>query len=148
MISKPSFSRRQKKSTILPDEYLCTCLKAAGTLIGFLAIQRRKDQEGKVLSLGYIFHPAYQGQGYALEGCRSMLDYVFNELKAVAILTGTNLANQASVRLLQKLGLRKVNQEEFYLRREEWQAFATVNTPLKQAQKDDNSFTGVPGQMM
>ncbi|MHB1293790.1 MAG: GNAT family N-acetyltransferase [Anaerolineae bacterium] len=104
------------------DSYLCVCLKAEGTVIGLLAIERRSDREEQVHNLGYVFHPAYQGHGYALEGCRAAMAYVFDQLRAVAILTGTHPANEASVRLLTKLGLRRINEGEFTLSREEWQA--------------------------
>ena len=60
------------------DDYLCVCLKATGTLIGLLAIERRKDHAEQVRNLGYVFHPAHHGQGYALEGCRAIMGYVFD----------------------------------------------------------------------
>lgn len=104
------------------DEYLCVALKATDTIIGLLAIERRKDKEGQVHNLGYIFHPAYQGQGYATEGCRAVMRYLFNQLAATAIHTGTHPANGASVRLLTKLGLQRINPGEFVLSRAEWQA--------------------------
>jgi len=34
------------------DDYLAVCLKATGKLIGLVAIERRKDQEGAVHNLG------------------------------------------------------------------------------------------------
>lgn len=107
------------------DDFLCVCLKATGTVIGLLAIERRKDREEQVHNLGYVFHPAYQGHGYAQEGCRAIMRYVFNQLGAVAIHTGTHPANEASVRLLTKLGLKRINQGEFTLSQEEWQALGS-----------------------
>ncbi len=108
------------------DEYLCVCLKATGRIIGLLAIERRKDQKDEVRNLGYIFDPACHRQGYATEGCRAVMRHVFVELGAAAILTGTNPANHASVCLLTKLGLKQINEGEFFLSREEWQASGTV----------------------
>lgn len=104
------------------DDYLCVTLQATGAIIGLLAIARRKDEAGQVHNLGYIFHPAYQGQGYALEGCRAVMRHLFTALAATAIHTGTHPANAASVRLLTKLGLKRINEGEFTLAREEWQA--------------------------
>ena len=103
-------------------DYLAVCLKATGKLIGLVAIERRKDQEGAVHNLGYVFHPGYHGHGYATEGCRAAMDYVFGQLAADGILTGTHPANEPSVRLLKKLGLRKVSRGEFAISREEWLA--------------------------
>jgi RimJ/RimL family protein N-acetyltransferase len=87
-----------------------------------LAIERRNDHEEPVRDLGYVFDPAYRGHGYTLEECRAIMDYVFEKLGAVAIHTGTHPANEASVRLLIKLGLKRINQGEFVLSREECQA--------------------------
>lgn len=108
------------------DDYLGVTLKATATLIGLLAIERRKDAEEPVHNLGYLFHPAYQGHGYALEGCRAVMRYLFAQLAAVAIHTGTHPANEASVRLLTRLGLRQIKPGEFILTRAEWQAFASA----------------------
>jgi [ribosomal protein S5]-alanine N-acetyltransferase len=104
------------------DEYLAVCLKATGKLLGFVAIDRRKEREERVHNLGYIFDPREQGNGYATEGCRAVMRFVFSELGAVAILTGTNLANQASVRLLGRLGLEAIGQGEFMISKEAWMA--------------------------
>ena len=72
-------------------------------------------------NLGYVFHPDYHGQGYALEGCRKIVDYVFDELLANRILTGTHPTNVPSVRLLKKLGLKEIAPGEFLLSLDEWQ---------------------------
>jgi RimJ/RimL family protein N-acetyltransferase len=104
------------------DEYLAVCVKATGKLIGLLAIDRRKDQETPVHNLGYVFHPGYQGKGYATEACRAGMDYVFAQLKADRILTGTHPDNESSVRLLRRLGLSEIGGGEWAISREEWLA--------------------------
>jgi ribosomal-protein-alanine N-acetyltransferase len=104
------------------DDYLAVCLKATGKLIGLIAIERRKDQEGLVHNLGYVFHSGYHSHGYAAEGCRAAMEYVFGQLGADGILTGTHLDNEPSVRLLKKLGLRSVDRGEFTISRVEWLA--------------------------
>jgi RimJ/RimL family protein N-acetyltransferase len=104
------------------DGYLAVCLKATGKLIGLIAIERRQDQEGAVYNLGYVFHPGYHGHGYATEGCRAAMAYVFDQLAADGILTGTHPDNEPSVRLLKKLGLSEINRGEFAISREEWLA--------------------------
>ncbi len=102
------------------DDYLAVCLKATGRVIGLIAIERRKDREEQVHNLGYVFHPAYWGHGYATEGCRAAMDYIFRRLGAVAIVTGTNPANEPSVRLLNRLGLKSIGQGEYAISKEEW----------------------------
>lgn len=108
------------------DAYLCVCRRASATVIGLLAIERRNDHDEAVHNLGYVFDPAYQGQGYALEGCRAVMRYLFEQLAVAAIHTGTHPANEASVRLLTRLGLRPIKPGEFMLTRAEWQAFASA----------------------
>lgn len=104
------------------DGFLAVCLKTTGKLIGLLALERREGMEGQVHNLGYVFHPDYYGQGYATEACRAGLAHVFGSLAADRILTGTHPANEPSVRLLKRLGLRPIDNGEYVLSREEWLA--------------------------
>jgi len=101
------------------DDYLAVCLRATGHLIGLVALERRQGQAGRVHNLGYVFHPGYHGQGYATEACRAAIAYLFGPLEADGILTGTNPVNEASIRLLKRLGLVQVAPGEFALSREE-----------------------------
>jgi RimJ/RimL family protein N-acetyltransferase len=102
------------------DDYLAVCLKEMGKLIGLIAINRRQEQAGRVYNLGYVFHPSYHGHGYATESCQAATDYVFGQLGAHGILTGTHPANRPSVRLLERLGLKEIAHGEFAISREEW----------------------------
>ena len=111
------------------DDYLAVCLKPAGKLIGLIAIERRTGQAERVHNLGYVFHPGYQGHGYATEGCRAVMDFVFSQLGAAAILTGTKLENVSSVRLLERLGLKGNGQGEFFISKEEWLALGQPSQP-------------------
>jgi ribosomal-protein-alanine N-acetyltransferase len=104
------------------DEYLAVCLKTTSKLIGLIAIGRRPRQEGRVHNLGYVFHPDHHGQGYAAEGCRTAMAYVFGPLEAEKMLTGTHPANERSAALLKRLGLQEIARGEFALSREEWLA--------------------------
>jgi [ribosomal protein S5]-alanine N-acetyltransferase len=104
------------------DDYLAVCLLATGELIGLVAINRRKGRAGRVHNLGYVFHPAYQGQGYATEACQAAMAYLFGPLEADGILSGTSSANKASKRLLHRLGLAQIAAGEFALSRAEWLA--------------------------
>ena len=48
------------------------------------------------------------------------MGYLFEELAEDAILTGTNPHNRPSVRLLGRLGLKRIDQGEYRLSRDEW----------------------------
>jgi [ribosomal protein S5]-alanine N-acetyltransferase len=104
------------------DAYLAVCLKATGTLIGMIAIDRREGQQGRVHNLGYVFHPGTWGRGYATEGCRAAMGHLFGPLAADGILTGTRPENERSVRLLVRLGLAEVARGEYALSRADWLA--------------------------
>ena len=104
------------------DDFLAVIRRDTGKLIGLIAIERRKEQEERVHNLGYVFHPGYYGQGYATEGCRTVMTYLFDVVGIAAILTGTRLENTPSVRLLERLGLHSIGQGEFHISKEEWLA--------------------------
>jgi len=109
------------------DSYLAVCLKTTGKLMGLIAIDQREDQDSQVHNLGYVFHPDYHGQGYASESCRMAMSYIFSELAADRILTGTHPANEPSVLLLEKLGLKEIVPGEFAITRDEWSALGQAS---------------------
>ena len=104
------------------DSYLAVWLKEIRKLIGLIAIEQREGQEQRLHNLGYVFHPSYHGHGYATEGCRAAMAYVFENLAADGILTGTHPDNKSSVALLNRLGLRAISGGEYAISREEWLA--------------------------
>jgi RimJ/RimL family protein N-acetyltransferase len=57
--------------------------------------------------LGYIFDPAYAGQGYATEAVTAMVAYAFDQLGVRRITAGCFADNHASVRILEKIGMRR-----------------------------------------
>ncbi|PZG17693.1 GNAT family N-acetyltransferase [Micromonospora craterilacus] len=57
--------------------------------------------------LGYIFDPAYGGQGYATEAVTAMVAYSFDRLGVRRITAGCFADNLASVRILEKVGMRR-----------------------------------------
>lgn len=57
--------------------------------------------------LGYIFDPAYGGHGYATEAVTAMVAYAFDQLGVRRITAGCFADNLASVRILEKVGMRR-----------------------------------------
>ena len=104
------------------DSFLAVCLKSSGSLIGFIAVDQQREQKEKTHNLGYIFHPEYRGHGYAFEACKTAMDFVFNQLSADIIVSGTHPGNKPSVSLLKRLGLKEISQGEFTISKVEWQA--------------------------
>jgi RimJ/RimL family protein N-acetyltransferase len=57
--------------------------------------------------LGYIFDPAYGGHGYATEAVTVMVAHAFDRLGVRRITAGCFADNLASVRILEKVGMRR-----------------------------------------
>ncbi|MBM7085151.1 GNAT family N-acetyltransferase [Micromonospora sp. WMMD734] len=57
--------------------------------------------------LGYIFDPAHGGRGYATEAVTAMVAHAFTRLGVRRITAGCFADNLASVRVLEKVGMRR-----------------------------------------
>ncbi len=74
------------------------------TAIGICGLAKRDFMEDP--DVGYAFHPAYWGKGYAYEATAAVLRYARDELGFGRIAAITTPDNEASIRLLTKLGMR------------------------------------------
>ena len=92
------------------DNFLAVCLKDRGQFIGFVALNPEQSDENPAYNLGYIFNYNFHGKGYAAEACRAVLSRAFGRLSAERVVSGTAAVNQASCRLLERLGFRKISQ--------------------------------------
>jgi [ribosomal protein S5]-alanine N-acetyltransferase len=73
-------------------------------LIGW--VQLKVDQGDSSASLGYGIAPASWGRGFATEAARAMVDYGFETFGLAKIWARVDPRNLASVRVLEKLGMR------------------------------------------
>jgi ribosomal-protein-alanine N-acetyltransferase len=62
-------------------------------------------------SLAFYFARAYWGRGLATEAGRALVNFAFNELHLPRIITAVQVGNDASVRVLEKLGFALVRTE-------------------------------------
>jgi RimJ/RimL family protein N-acetyltransferase len=73
--------------------------------------------------LGFVVHPAHQGEGYATEATQPMLDFAFDAVGLHRMVGRTEARNVASARVLEKLGMRR---EAHFIENEwvkgEWQS--------------------------
>ena len=76
-----------------------------GRPIGLCGLVKRDFLED--VDIGYALLPEYRGQGYALEAAREVMDFARNELRLPRILAIVSPANVPSIRLLEKIGLRR-----------------------------------------
>lgn len=58
--------------------------------------------------LGFLVKRDYRGRGYATEAARAVVDYGFEQLGLARILAGCDPENEASRRVLEKIGMRTV----------------------------------------
>jgi RimJ/RimL family protein N-acetyltransferase len=76
-----------------------------GRLIGefMLLLASEASRQGEI---GWTLHPDAQGRGYGTEGAREMLRLGFDELGLHRIVAEADSRNDASIRLMQRLGMR------------------------------------------
>lgn len=82
-------------------------LSATGEMVGYVCFH----PDGDRYDLGYCFHSAYQGRGYASEGITALLDHLARTHPVAAFTAGTALDNIPSRKLLERLGFRLVSTE-------------------------------------
>ena len=79
-------------------------LSGSGDAIGICGLLQRDGFD--IPDLGFAFCEEYWGQGYASEAARAVLEYGRSELGLDRIIAMADAANEASVRVLEKLGFR------------------------------------------
>lgn len=85
---------------------LAIILKAENQLIGNCGI-RVNDPEMREANIGYELNTQYWGQGYATEAAQAILKFGFEELRMHRIWSWCVVQNVASVRVLEKIGMRR-----------------------------------------
>ncbi len=101
----------------LPGEgtWLNLAVERDGEMIGDVGICLVSTAH-KQCEIGYVFMPAASGNGYATEAARAMVAVAFDDLGAHRVTGRLDARNEASARLLERLGMRK----EGHLRENEW----------------------------
>ncbi|HET6850415.1 MAG TPA: GNAT family protein [Gaiellales bacterium] len=86
-----------------------------GALLGTVILMYRSEQHRQG-EIGFVLHPDHQGQGFAREAAREMLRLGFEQLGLHRIVGRLEPRNEASARLLERLGMRR----EAHLIENEW----------------------------
>ncbi|MEV7628082.1 GNAT family N-acetyltransferase [Actinoplanes sp. NPDC089786] len=109
----------------------CLSLAVAGDagVIGIVELVWRSQAE-RTAELGYLFHPDHGGRGLATEAATALLDRGFGEFGLHRVYARCHAGNEASARLLARIGMRQeARHVESYLFRGEWAdrlVFATL----------------------
>lgn len=77
-----------------------------GALVGEVSLIWR-SVEARQGELGWIFHPDYQGRGFASEAAARLLDLGFGEIDLHRIFARCDARNDRSWRLMERLGMRR-----------------------------------------
>ena len=84
------------------DEFFGVVLE--GKVIGKLYFSKRDHGS---YELGYTFNSKYQGKGYAYESAKGFIDYAFRNLGIRRIYAVINGRNEKSIKLIERLKMRK-----------------------------------------
>jgi ribosomal-protein-alanine N-acetyltransferase len=87
------------------DRYFATCLGSSGELVGITALRDIDDQHAQAELSFWIGRP-YWGRGFASEAAGAVLKYAFEVLGLNRVTAYHMLRNQASGRVLTRLGFR------------------------------------------
>ena len=79
-------------------------LKETGASIGMCGLLKRDSLQD--VDVGFAFLPDYWSQGFAFESAAAVMNYGREALGLRRIVAITSLDNDASIRLLEKIGLR------------------------------------------
>ncbi len=124
LFTDPDVRRYLLDDQIVPEEWVGGEIERSYALFaelgcGLWSIRRRSDAEivGFVgfrhffeppeLQLVYGLHPACWGAGLATEAARAVLRYVFGRLGFERVVAATDIPNEASVRVMNRLGMVK-----------------------------------------
>lgn len=76
-------------------------------MIGGVGI-RRDAESSSVANIGYGINPLFQKQGYATEAAAKLIEFGFSELNLQVIWATCDALNEASYRVMQNCGMKKV----------------------------------------
>lgn len=79
-------------------------LKESGQALGMSGLIKRDTLEH--VDIGYAFLPGHCGQGYALEAALAVREHARRDIGLAHLLAITSPGNAASIRLLEKIGMR------------------------------------------
>jgi ribosomal-protein-alanine N-acetyltransferase len=78
-------------------------------MIGMCGLAGPPDSDGAV-EIAYSVAPIYQGKGYATEAARALIDYAIHDRRVRTIRAHTLAEVNASTRILEKCGFKKVGE--------------------------------------
>lgn len=78
-----------------------------GTLIG--AYRATLSEDGADAEIGYSLNPRFWGLGYGTEAALRLIEYLRTDTKVRRVFATSRPENEASIRVLEKLGMKQVD---------------------------------------
>jgi RimJ/RimL family protein N-acetyltransferase len=69
------------------------------------AVSVTLDENRQVGELGWIIQKSYNGNGYATEAAKAIIDFSFSQLKLKKVFANCDYRNEASLSVMKKIGL-------------------------------------------
>jgi RimJ/RimL family protein N-acetyltransferase len=91
--------------------YFAVILKETGTLIGQVGLLKTEINGNKVVELGYIFDNLYWKQGYCIESVNACLQFASDILKLKELYCSIRPQNTDSIRIAEKIGMKKTGED-------------------------------------
>lgn len=85
-----------------------------GDIIGACCLQHIENDPAQELEIGWRLLPGHWGKGYATEAAGAMVDYGFGTLAVSRLFANADPANDASIRVMQRLGMRSLGLQCHY----------------------------------
>jgi len=85
--------------------------RGGGRIVGDVGLSVADGEPG-VIKVGYTIDPAFQGNGYATEAIRALVEYAFETLGAELVRAHASAENVPSIRVAEKVGMRLVERFE------------------------------------
>lgn len=106
------YLRMEEDNALLGEQYNWAVIdKDSGRLIGSAGLTRL-DADRRSAELGYVLHREFWGRGYATELSAALLDFGFSAVGFERVHAYCFRGNDASRRVLEKLGMRYLGVEE------------------------------------
>ena len=97
------------KDLSLTDGHFVCAICNENKLVGFMNDVEIGDD---FVELGYVISPEYKGRGYATEALSAAIDELF-EIGFACVRTGAFEENGASIRVMEKSGMTRIDQVDF-----------------------------------
>jgi RimJ/RimL family protein N-acetyltransferase len=116
----------------ISEHFWAVDLKSDQKVIGQLYFSQQEPRHLMTWELGYIMNMKYQHQGYGSEAAAAHVQFGFEQLSVHRVVAHCHPKNEASWKLLEKIGLRREGllQKNIYFRNDEagnplwWDSYA------------------------